>query len=125
MLAISALLLSLSYVSPARASTPKPDGADLEVQGIGGTLQASATWMWSSPAGPGVSAGSSDSPGEYAYGGVDPLCPSGKRSAVPVTVGGVGKELMVCLDTPVTQAPAGAPVSGHTLTNDAEEAQDH
>ena len=110
MLAISSILLSLGCVSPVCASTPNPDDVDLEAQGIGSTIQTSVTWTWSSPADPGVSAGSSGDAALYAYGAVDPLCPSGKRSAVPVTIGGLGKELMVCLDAPVTQAPASAPV---------------
>ena len=101
------LAVADSDSSESASSAPGSDGLVAEAHDAVVSLTRGSTS--SVPTVSGSSGGSGDG-ASYAYGAVDPLCPSGKRSAVPVTIGGLGKELMVCLDAPVTQAPAGAPV---------------
>ena len=108
--ACAALLALVGSPCVADESESETTASQRAGQADGQTVTLTFTQTWSSPADPGVSAGSSGDAALYAYGAVDPLCPSGKRSVRPVTIEGLDKELMVCLDAPVTQAPAGAPV---------------
>ena len=100
---------SLAQSLPASESSSDSSGEGIASSAAGSQVTLARQTTYHGLASP-DSAGSSGDAASYAYGAVDPLCPSGKRSAVPVTIGGLGKELMVCLDAPVTQAPAGAPV---------------